>query len=100
MFHAVHNKIKYRLRLIYSFSCTCIFLSDTLLGFCYQSQSTVFGATSLLFPSLSSSSPQVPSRAAAREGTHHEIFWHRQVVRHHARPRRDQSRSRRQPAPL
>src|SRR3954467_9828451 len=36
----------------------------------------------------------------SKKGTHDEIFWHRQVVRHHARPRRDQFRSDRQPDPL
>jgi len=38
----------------------------------------------------------VPFPARANKGTHHEIFWSRQVIRHDQGPRRNHPGSRRQ----
>src|SRR5689334_6334477 len=65
----------------------------------YQSQSTVLGAKSLLRPSFTSPSGSGHS-GSANQGTHHEIFWNRQVVRHDQGPRRNQTGSRRERPPL
>src|SRR5689334_14936490 len=61
----------------------------------YQSQSTVLGAKSLLRPSFTSPSGSGHS-GSANQGTHHETFWNRQVVRHDQGPRRNQAGSRRE----
>src|SRR3954464_1041523 len=46
-------------------------------------------------PSLSSPSRQAPFRRPPTKELTHEIFWHRQVVRHRSGPRRNQAGNRR-----